>query len=794
MSEDLVINYASDILVKVRHNQEVYVELSLQGPQGPQGEKGEHGELTPELAQARDDAIAAAVVAESAKTDAETARTGAENAQTAAADSATAADTSATAAASAKSGADTAKTAAETARDAAQTSQTAAATSATNAAGSATFADEVADDVVAALTAAETARDMSVQAKTDSQTARDASVAAKTASETARDSATASKDAAATSATDADASKTAAATSAADADASEANALASKNAAALSATAAADSETNADLAKLSAQGSATAALGSKNAAELAQTAAELARDDAIAAEVAAAASETAALSSETAAEGSAIAAAVSAAAAADSAASIEPSSLQVRAEKNQPGGYSGLGPDGKLDINQLPPLGGLAGKETVSTIDIDDKAVTLAKQADVATAVLMGRVSAGTGNQEALTPAQVRFLLALEQTNNTSDADKPISTAQAAVNALKAPLASPEFTGVPTAPTAALGTSTTQIASTAFVRSEVQSIVGAAPEALNTLQEIAAQLASDSNALAAITTSLSGKMSKSANLSDMTDYDAAWTNLGLGTAAAMNWEDFALSSHVHAAATATVNGFMTGAQFTKLAGIEALADQTDLTNVQAALTSKAAVAPIDAHELYSSAGKFTWATLKSTLKTYFDTIYQTAAAVAAQIATATGGDMTGNAYPRNSVGTKMNFVFSGQTGQPSWLWGTTDGANMLVWNPANFNVTSVGGQTYAQIAATIEARAKAWGYDSVPTAVAIMRAGGLGCYALMTSDTSLTVNQGIAGASVHWANATGFNQGNGGSGSYVCLGDASGSSAPGRTTVFLRYA
>lgn len=38
---------------------------------------------------------------------------------------------------------------------------------------------------------------------------------------------------------------------------------------------------------------------------------------------------------------------------------------------------------------------------------------------------------------------------------------------------LKAPLASPGFTGAPTAPTAAAGTNTTQIATTAFVQSAV---------------------------------------------------------------------------------------------------------------------------------------------------------------------------------------------------------------------------------------------------------------------------------------------------------------------------------
>ena len=61
----------------------------------------------------------------------------------------------------------------------------------------------------------------------------------------------------------------------------------------------------------------------------------------------------------------------------------------------------------------------------------------------------------------------------LSNVDNTSDANKPISTAtQTALN-LKAPLVSPALTGSPTAPTASTGTNTTQIATTEFVTTAV---------------------------------------------------------------------------------------------------------------------------------------------------------------------------------------------------------------------------------------------------------------------------------------------------------------------------------
>ena len=73
---------------------------------------------------------------------------------------------------------------------------------------------------------------------------------------------------------------------------------------------------------------------------------------------------------------------------------------------------------------------------------------------------------------------------------------------------LKATLASPALTGVPTAPTAAAATNTTQIATTAFVRSEVASLVGSAGTTLDTLGEIATALGNDANLSTTLTTSI----------------------------------------------------------------------------------------------------------------------------------------------------------------------------------------------------------------------------------------------------------------------------------------------
>ena len=71
--------------------------------------------------------------------------------------------------------------------------------------------------------------------------------------------------------------------------------------------------------------------------------------------------------------------------------------------------------------------------------------------------------------------------------------------------------ASPELTGVPIAPTAAAGTDSTQIATTAFVSTEVAGIVDTAPATLDTLNELAAALGDDANFSTTVTNNIATK-------------------------------------------------------------------------------------------------------------------------------------------------------------------------------------------------------------------------------------------------------------------------------------------
>ena len=101
-------------------------------------------------------------------------------------------------------------------------------------------------------------------------------------------------------------------------------------------------------------------------------------------------------------------------------------------------------------------------------------------------------------------------------------------------------LNSPALTGTPTAPTAAAGTNTTQVATTAFVQSAVSGLVDSAPQTLDTLNELAAALGDDPNFATTIATQIGGK---------------------------------ADATHSHDVATTSTAGFMSAADKAKLDGI-----------------------------------------------------------------------------------------------------------------------------------------------------------------------------------------------------------------------------
>lgn len=91
----------------------------------------------------------------------------------------------------------------------------------------------------------------------------------------------------------------------------------------------------------------------------------------------------------------------------------------------------------------------------------------------------------------------------------------------------KAPLVSPAFSGIPTADTASLGTSTDQLANTRFVSNTRNALMGTVPATLDTLAKLAAAVNNDAAFAATMIAQLATKAAKATTLAGYGITDAA---------------------------------------------------------------------------------------------------------------------------------------------------------------------------------------------------------------------------------------------------------------------------
>jgi hypothetical protein len=143
-------------------------------------------------------------------------------------------------------------------------------------------------------------------------------------------------------------------------------------------------------------------------------------------------------------------------------------------------------------------------------------------------------------------------------THTSSDITNFNTSVSGLVNGIYAPLSSPSFTGTPLTPTATAGTNSTQIASTAFVRTEISNLVASAPSALDTLNELATALGNDANFSTTVTNNLAGK----ANLSGATFTGSISGPSGNFTSLKINSVDVSANGHTHT--TSNITDFDSG--------------------------------------------------------------------------------------------------------------------------------------------------------------------------------------------------------------------------------------
>ncbi|WP_252148854.1 phage tail protein [Escherichia coli] len=132
--------------------------------------------------------------------------------------------------------------------------------------------------------------------------------------------------------------------------------------------------------------------------------------------------------------------------------------------------------------------------------------------------------------------------------------------------ALKAPLLSPALTGTPTAPTAAQSVNNTQIATTAFVKSAIAAMVGSAPAALDTLNELAAALGNDPNFATTMLNALAGKQPLDNTLTNLSGKDVAGLLAYLGLGETINKASGAMQKSANGADISDVSAFQNALQ------------------------------------------------------------------------------------------------------------------------------------------------------------------------------------------------------------------------------------
>lgn len=147
----------------------------------------------------------------------------------------------------------------------------------------------------------------------------------------------------------------------------------------------------------------------------------------------------------------------------------------------------------------------------VATLDINGKLTAAQKPAY--TAAEVGALPTAGGTMAGPINMAGQHITDLPKPSGSGDAVRKsdLDAVEQDIEENYAPLASPALTGTPTAPTAEQGDSSTKVATTEFVNASIVRLIGAAPGALDTLEELADALGDDPNFATSMTNLIAGK-------------------------------------------------------------------------------------------------------------------------------------------------------------------------------------------------------------------------------------------------------------------------------------------
>ena len=243
----------------------------------------------------------------------------------------------------------------------------------------------------------------------------------------------------------------------------------------------------------------------------------------------------------------------------------------------------------------------------------------------------------------------------------------------------------------------------------------IADLVNGSPSLLNTLDELAAALGDDPNFATTMATELGKKYDKVGGPIDgdvsISKTLAVTGKTTLTGALAANGGLSATTGSFSSTLAVTGKTTLTG----KLAangGIDATTGTFSSTLAVSGVTTHSAnVVPNASGALSLGTSDRKWANVYATTFTGNLSGNANTASTAAKLA------QNGN------VAVPMTFNWSGQTGQPSWLWGSNDGVSTYVYNPSNFNVNSAKYLSTYSVASTDHIAALKALFPSLPKSV-----------------------------------------------------------------------